>query len=161
MDITLLRSRIQSTVDPNADARRQAELDLRYVSSRVLLFSGCADIPIARQKSNQASPTLLSAYCRPSKTIAYASPVCLPAAFTQALLINIQLLYTSKIESPEHGSRTKIPQRISQYQKMRSSTCGTVFFLYWPPRHPKSGYNSYQSCKRFYLTTFLPDGPTF
>ena len=32
MDVSVLRSRIQSTVHPNADLRRQAELDLRYVS---------------------------------------------------------------------------------------------------------------------------------
>ncbi len=31
MNVDLLRSRIQSTVDPNADLRRQAELDLKYV----------------------------------------------------------------------------------------------------------------------------------
>ena len=33
MDAALLRGRIQSTVDPNADVRRQAELDLKFVSS--------------------------------------------------------------------------------------------------------------------------------
>ena len=32
MDVGVLRNRIQSTLDPNADIRRQAELDLRYVS---------------------------------------------------------------------------------------------------------------------------------
>ena len=42
MDVTLLRNRIQSTVDPNADVRRQAELDLRYVSFLLLLFPECA-----------------------------------------------------------------------------------------------------------------------
>lgn len=31
MDVGVLRNRIQSTLDPNADIRRQAELDLRYV----------------------------------------------------------------------------------------------------------------------------------
>ena len=31
MDVTALRDRIQSTLDPNADNRRQAELDLKYV----------------------------------------------------------------------------------------------------------------------------------
>ena len=31
MNVDLLRDRIQSTVDPNADQRRQAELDLKYV----------------------------------------------------------------------------------------------------------------------------------
>lgn len=36
MDIGLLSNRIQSTVDPNADVRRQAELDLRYVSSSAI-----------------------------------------------------------------------------------------------------------------------------
>ena len=32
MDVGVLRDRIRTTLDPNADARRQAELDLRYVS---------------------------------------------------------------------------------------------------------------------------------
>lgn len=31
MEVTVLRNCIQSTLDPNADARRQAELDLKYV----------------------------------------------------------------------------------------------------------------------------------
>ena len=31
MDMAALRNRIQSTLDANADVRRQAELDLRYV----------------------------------------------------------------------------------------------------------------------------------
>lgn len=31
MDVGVLRDRIRTTLDPNADARRQAELDLRYV----------------------------------------------------------------------------------------------------------------------------------
>lgn len=32
MDVGVLRDRIRTTLDPNADARRQAELDLRFVS---------------------------------------------------------------------------------------------------------------------------------
>ena len=36
MDVNALRICIQSTVDPNADIRRQAELDLRYVCVRTL-----------------------------------------------------------------------------------------------------------------------------
>ena len=35
MDVAVLRNRIQSTIDPNADARRQAELDLKYVIAEV------------------------------------------------------------------------------------------------------------------------------
>lgn len=31
MDVAALRDRIQSTLDANADNRRQAELDLKYV----------------------------------------------------------------------------------------------------------------------------------
>jgi hypothetical protein len=31
MDVTALRDRIQSTLDPNTSARQQAELDLKYV----------------------------------------------------------------------------------------------------------------------------------
>lgn len=93
MDVTLLRSRIQSTVDPNADARRQAELDLRYVSSLVLVFQEFANSPTSRQKNNQASPTLFSTYCRRSRTTAYASPVRLLAAFTLTPLTPTAVVY--------------------------------------------------------------------
>lgn len=34
MDVAALRDRIQSTLDANADTRRQAEIDLKYVRSR-------------------------------------------------------------------------------------------------------------------------------
>jgi hypothetical protein len=37
MDVTVLRDRIQATLDPNAAIRQQAELDLKHV--RVLLLS--------------------------------------------------------------------------------------------------------------------------
>ena len=130
MDVSLLRNRIQSTVDPNADARRQAELDLKYVRSLVLLLSERTDIPTSRQKSKPALPTLFSTSYRRSRTTAYASPVGIPATFALTPLIHVQLLYTSKIESPEHGNRAKIPQHTNKYQKMRSLTCGTVFYLY-------------------------------
>lgn len=80
MDVTLLRNRIQSTVDPNADLRRQAELDLRYVSLLAVLSSDCANKDTSRQKNNLALLTLFSTYCRRSKTIAYVFPVRLPAA---------------------------------------------------------------------------------
>lgn len=33
MDVTALRNRIEATLDSNADIRRQAELDLKYVGS--------------------------------------------------------------------------------------------------------------------------------
>lgn len=80
MDVTLLRNRIQSTVDPNADVRRQAELDLRYVSILLLLFPECAKKGILRQKNSLVLPTLFSTYCRRNRRTAYASPVRLPAA---------------------------------------------------------------------------------
>ena len=32
MDISVLRDRIKATLDPDANVRRQAELDLKYVS---------------------------------------------------------------------------------------------------------------------------------
>jgi hypothetical protein len=37
MDVSIVRSRIQATLEPNADVRRQAELDLRYVSPEIFL----------------------------------------------------------------------------------------------------------------------------
>ena len=36
MDVGVLRSCIQSTIDPNADVRRQAELDLKFVGAHCL-----------------------------------------------------------------------------------------------------------------------------
>lgn len=45
MDINALRDRIQRTLDPNADTRRQAELDLKYV--RVLAIQErCAKVKL-------------------------------------------------------------------------------------------------------------------
>ena len=76
MDVTLLRNRIQSTVDPNADVRRQAELDLRYVSFLVLLLLlERANKDTSRLKNNLALRMLFSTYCRLSRKTAYASPV--------------------------------------------------------------------------------------
>ena len=80
MDVTLLRNRIQSTVDPNADVRRQAELDLRYVSFLLLLFLECAKNGNSRQKNSLVLPTLFSTYCRRNRRTAYASLVRLLAA---------------------------------------------------------------------------------
>jgi hypothetical protein len=37
MDVGGIRARIQATLDANADIRRQAELDLKYVSDQPLL----------------------------------------------------------------------------------------------------------------------------
>lgn len=37
MDVGVLRSCIQSTIDPNADVRRQAELNLKSVRSLLSL----------------------------------------------------------------------------------------------------------------------------
>jgi len=75
MDVSLLRNRIQSTVDPNADTRRQAELDLKYVRSSKRAGQIFSDYCLYRQKSSQALPMHSSKYCRPSRTIAYASRV--------------------------------------------------------------------------------------
>ena len=36
MDVGGLRNRIQATLDPNTDIRRQAELDLKYVRLEII-----------------------------------------------------------------------------------------------------------------------------
>lgn len=46
MDVGVLRDRIRTTLDPNADARRQAELDLRYVSLAHHLSPHSAKLPV-------------------------------------------------------------------------------------------------------------------
>jgi hypothetical protein len=48
-----LRDRIASTLDPNADVRRQAELDLKYViSPSDLMFNQNLNV-VRRPKSNR------------------------------------------------------------------------------------------------------------
>ncbi|KAL8707361.1 MAG: hypothetical protein Q9220_007585 [cf. Caloplaca sp. 1 TL-2023] len=44
MDVGVLRDRIQTTLDPNADARRQAELDLRYAEEQPGFINALLDI---------------------------------------------------------------------------------------------------------------------
>lgn len=43
MDVSALRDRIQSTLDPNTSTRQQAELDLKYV--RLLRVPGGGPLP--------------------------------------------------------------------------------------------------------------------
>lgn len=49
MDVAVLRNCIQSTLDPNADARRQAELDLKYAENQPGFTSALLDILQAEQ----------------------------------------------------------------------------------------------------------------
>lgn len=94
MDVSLLRNRIQSTVDPNADTRRQAELDLKYVRGPLPLCRTYADHYLRRQKSNQASPMRSSTYYMRSKTAAYVFRVTvLPAPFSHATNAVIAVVY--------------------------------------------------------------------
>ncbi|KAI2741519.1 hypothetical protein DTO013E5_4433 [Penicillium roqueforti] len=44
MDVTALRDRVQSTLDANADIRRQAELDLKYAETQPGFINGLLDI---------------------------------------------------------------------------------------------------------------------
>ncbi|KAI9793136.1 MAG: hypothetical protein M1833_000821 [Piccolia ochrophora] len=50
MDVTALRSRVQATLEPNADTRRQAELDLKYAENRPGFTDGLLDILEAEQE---------------------------------------------------------------------------------------------------------------
>lgn len=54
MDAAVLRNRIQCTVDPNADVRRQAELELTHVSFRPAL-GDLANNYVNRQRLSQGS----------------------------------------------------------------------------------------------------------
>ncbi|EYE95662.1 putative nonsense-mediated mRNA decay protein (Nmd5) [Aspergillus ruber CBS 135680] len=49
MDVAALRDRIQSTLDPNADSRRQAELDLKYAETQPGFINALLDILQAEQ----------------------------------------------------------------------------------------------------------------
>jgi hypothetical protein len=44
MDVAALRNRIQSTLDANADIRRQAELDLKYAETQPGFINALLDI---------------------------------------------------------------------------------------------------------------------
>ncbi|KAL2056272.1 hypothetical protein ABVK25_003295 [Lepraria finkii] len=52
MDAAALRNRIQSTVDPNADVRRQAELDLKFAEERPGFMNALLDILQAEQDNS-------------------------------------------------------------------------------------------------------------
>ncbi|OJJ31152.1 hypothetical protein ASPWEDRAFT_119296 [Aspergillus wentii DTO 134E9] len=51
MDVTALRDRIQSTLDANADNRRQAELDLKYAETQPGFINALLDILQAEQNN--------------------------------------------------------------------------------------------------------------
>ena len=61
MEVGALRERIEATLQPQADVRLQAELDLKYVSltgygTRLLWIHRSADLVLtSRQKSNLVS----------------------------------------------------------------------------------------------------------
>ena len=52
MDPSALRDRIQTTLSPNDNARRHAEIDLRRVSDVQLLLSVCTNLSTGRRRSS-------------------------------------------------------------------------------------------------------------
>jgi len=78
MEVGGLRNRIQATLDPNADIRRQAELDLKYVS--IVMFEAAirysANGVTTRQKTSQPFLMPFSTSSKPNKTPVYDSLVC-------------------------------------------------------------------------------------
>lgn len=74
MDVNALRDRIQSTLDANADTRRQAELDLKYVClyltihifHLLIIFFLCC-----RPRRNPDSQVLCWIFCRANKTMLF------------------------------------------------------------------------------------------
>lgn len=78
MDVTTLRDRIHSTLDTNADTRRQAELDLKYVSRVTSLLPLALMLIIFwhRPKNSPVSPTPCSTFCKSNRIMACAYPVC-------------------------------------------------------------------------------------
>ena len=75
MDVAALRDRIQSTLDANADIRRQAELDLKYV--RIICLPTLADrllMPFwgfSRPKPNPALSMRCWIFCRPNRSMPF------------------------------------------------------------------------------------------
>lgn len=78
MEVAGLRNRIQALLDPNADTRLQAELDLKYV--RIVTFEAAIrysanQIP-SRQKTNRDLHSLFSTSSKRNRTLVYDSRVC-------------------------------------------------------------------------------------
>ena len=72
MDVEALRNRIQATLDPNTDTRRQAELDLKYVSEGCILpGSLVTDSTLTRLRISQAFQMHSWTYFKPSRTTAF------------------------------------------------------------------------------------------
>ena len=107
MDVTLLRNRIQSTVDPNADVRRQAELDLRYVSFLVILFPECAKNGHFKAEEQPGFTNALLNILQAEQENSIRLSSTPSSYFAVNPLIYLQLLYISKTESLEHGNRAK------------------------------------------------------
>ncbi|KAI9769954.1 MAG: hypothetical protein M1840_003664 [Geoglossum simile] len=59
MDVGALRNRIQSTLDPNADIRRQAEVDLKYAEDKVGFVNALLDILQAEQEAQVRLSTVV------------------------------------------------------------------------------------------------------
>ncbi|KAL8743113.1 MAG: hypothetical protein Q9190_004505 [Brigantiaea leucoxantha] len=59
MDVAVLRDRIQATLDPNADARRQAELDLKYAEDQPGFTNALLDILESEQDNGTRLSTVV------------------------------------------------------------------------------------------------------
>lgn len=165
MDVSILRDRIRTTLDTNADARRQAELDLKYVSAwpqqdtkrrgSILIYS------FSRPKSSQASSTPSSTSYKQSKTMAFDYRVRSfePTALVH-VLIPTQLSCTSRTECPGPGQQGTSINSISRLPKMKRPTYATAYYLSSPPRLRRSVPSSFPSSKRFCKTTSRRNGRT-
>lgn len=115
MDVTVLRNCIQSTLDPNADARRQAELDLKYVCYHGFTYplhssnhfgEDLADTPPQRQKTNQASQAPYLTFFKQNRITGSGSLVCFPGTARSD-----QVLTFFSCRLPEESSNQRMGTR--------------------------------------------------
>lgn len=118
MDVAVLRNCIQSTLDPNADARRQAELDLKYVCTKASLIPftttplqrSLADIPPQRRKISQVSLAPSSIFFKQNRITASGSLVCLPdVGRSNQVLTSVSCRLPEESSNQRMGTWRRIP----------------------------------------------------
>ena len=162
MDVAGLRICIQSTVDPNADTRRQAELNLKRVGALFHYPHGyIGPYTHCRQRSSPALQTRFWTFCNPNRTMGSESPVSQTREEeAEKDLTKKQLPFTSKTGSPEDGR----PEMNYLHTHRSSSRTKQIFetdcYRYWRHLLLKPALNSYLCCKRSSNTISLPNGQT-
>ena len=161
MDLGRLRGCIQSTVDPNADIRRQAELDLKYV---YVLHCSILNEK-AKQRITGWRATRIH-QCPPRHPASWAGQCCSTIVWVQVNASTDtaakahQLWYTSRIECLEGGRPETRSITTSRYQTPTSSTSETEFSPSLPHLLPRFELSSYLYSRKYCNMTSPRNGLT-